>query len=288
MFRKKMTLHISLLHLAGVVFVILVIGLSIFILIKESRVAAAAVSATEMKGIVELARTQQETLIGQTQLTLSLISKFPADQKQGVECDQALSEFLAKQKHFLNFAVVNPEGNVLCAALPHAAKDTVSDRLYFKRAMESGKFSAGEYQIGRATHKPSINFAYPFKNEYGVIESIGIAALSLSWLSEFARATDLPPGATLTITDDRGTVLAQYGDETIGAPATELGYKFDYVVQAERELAIVKMRDQSDATWYVAVAPVGTSEQEGLMHIFLSVPEQNVSPNQLGSVINAL
>ncbi|HEX8591539.1 MAG TPA: cache domain-containing protein [Candidatus Paceibacterota bacterium] len=250
----------------------------------SKKVAAAFTSGGEMREVSEIARAHQAGLIEHTRQTLGLISNMHLDKEN---CDQDLEDLLAKQEGYINFGIADSTGQIICSGIPNHIKGNVSDREYFKRALESNRFAVGEYQINRVTSAPSINWAYPFESSTDGSAYVGIAVLSLEWLKRVVDEADLPPGSELSIVDNKGVVLARYSDKEVGGPATELSYNMESVMQAARELAILKMRDGKGTTRYVAVAPVGIPEQEGFLHILLSVPVQRVLPVGLGSVITA-
>jgi len=51
---------------------------------------------------------------------------------------------------YTNIFAINPDGSVWVAAKPFVVSTDLSDRRYFKNALTSGQFSAGEYVFSRA------------------------------------------------------------------------------------------------------------------------------------------
>ena len=101
--------------------------------------------------------------------------------------------------------------NVLfCNALPWEGKIVSPDRLYVNLARSSGKFSIGEYQIGRVTKQQGINFGYPLTDAAGTISGVAFVAVNLDNLNRMAAATPLPRRAILTVVDHAGLVLARH------------------------------------------------------------------------------
>jgi diguanylate cyclase len=58
--------------------------------------------------------------------------------------------------------------------MPLAGPVSVSDRPWFKRAIQLRDFAVGEYQVGRITGRPSLNFGYPLLGEDGRIQGRGV------------------------------------------------------------------------------------------------------------------
>ena len=78
--------------------------------------------------------------------------------------------------------------------------------------METSRFAIGDYQIGRVTQLPAINYAYPLVGPAGAVEGVVFAAQSLNWLTAALSNVAFPPGAILVVTDRNGTVLARMPD----------------------------------------------------------------------------
>jgi hypothetical protein len=113
---------------------------------------------------------------------------------------------------YVNIGVADRDGKVWCSAVPFSSTVDVSDRSYFKRAMETRRFAVGTYQIGRITLAPSLNFAHPIVGQGGQIEAVAFAAQSLNWFTVALARMDFPAGAILVVTDSDGTVLARIPD----------------------------------------------------------------------------
>lgn len=86
---------------------------------------------------------------------------------------------------------------------------SVADRGFFKEALETERFTEGEFQLGRLTGLPSIGFAYPFVHS-GPIPCVAIATLDLGWLGRALGGSFIPPGVHATLFDRNGTVLAAF------------------------------------------------------------------------------
>ena len=130
----------------------------------------------------------------------------------GESCSLAFAGLLAEYPQYAVLGAIGADGLVFCSALPFTPPIDASDRLYFREAIASGGFAIGEFQIGRVTGIPTVNLGYPAIDETGRVVAVVLAALDLAWLNEVAASVDLPPGATLTLFDHNGTVLARHPD----------------------------------------------------------------------------
>src|SRR6185312_12473315 len=76
-------------------------------------------------------------------------------------------------------------------------------------AFETRGFVVGDYQVGRVTGLPSINYAYPILDNAGQVRAVAFAAQSLAWLTGALSDLELPAGASMIVVDRNGTLLAR-------------------------------------------------------------------------------
>jgi signal transduction histidine kinase len=111
---------------------------------------------------------------------------------------------------YLNFGLIESNGIVFTSAImPATPSLSLADRSYFRRSAETRSFSIGDFQVGRLTKEPSLNFGYPVLDKSGVLKRILFASLNLKRLAEAVEQIALPAGATATVLDAGGTILAR-------------------------------------------------------------------------------
>jgi PAS domain S-box-containing protein len=113
-------------------------------------------------------------------------------------------------ERYANLGIIGLHGGLLASALPTSGPVNLADRLYFRRALASGTFAVGEYQVGRITRSPTLNVARPVPGPDGRPRAVVYAAIGLGWLSAVPAELPLPPGAVFAVFDHRGTVLARH------------------------------------------------------------------------------
>ncbi len=130
------------------------------------------------------------------------------------DCNEEMSILLnhinTPTKQFMNIGVLDFKGNLFCGALPFSGNVYAGDRDYFKRTVASRDFSFGNYQVGRVTGQPTMNFGYPVIDETGSVRFVIFVALDLDALNETIGKAKIPGGSTLTITDEDDAVLVRY------------------------------------------------------------------------------
>ncbi len=160
-----------------------------------------------------LAAADQKRLLDSTRQLLVALAVLPEVRGGDPEvCSALLSTLRGEVPLYANLGVIELDGDLACSAVPPPGPTNLADRVYFRRAIETGDFAVGEYQIGRVTGLPTLNCGYPVVDEAGQILAVVYAALDLIWLNEFAAEAGLPEGSVLTVVDRTGTVLVHHPD----------------------------------------------------------------------------
>jgi diguanylate cyclase len=162
---------------------------------------------------------------GTRQLLINL-AHFPLiQQRDALHCRHVLRELIQPQPQYTNLAVADAHGQVWCSATALAAPLNVGDLQFYRRALDTGSFAVGELRAGRIPGNPSLGFGYPVARTAQTNRSVVFAALDLAWLHRLAARNELPPDATLTITDSAGTILVRAPESgTVGRPLVETPY----------------------------------------------------------------
>lgn len=178
----------------------------------DDRRQAAAEATQDARDRVHLAAREHSRLIASTRQYLLSVSKLPeVKQPTSVEaCHRTLAEVHSPFSYYRLIGLALANGNVYCRSLKIFTKVNITDRGYFQRAVQTRDFGIGDYQIGRATLKPSINFGQAVIGEDGKINSVVFAALDIDWLNKLIATHELPPNSSMEVIDTDGTILARY------------------------------------------------------------------------------
>jgi diguanylate cyclase (GGDEF)-like protein/PAS domain S-box-containing protein len=158
----------------------------------------------------KLAMNSKE-LLPELQLFLAQLATLPEVLQPGQRCNAFMRESLKTNFYFENIFVLNTAGNMVCTGIPLPPSFNVSDRAYFKRAIESKAFAIGDYQISIARAVPMVVFARPLLNEQGEVTHIVAVAVKLSWFQDaFSRALaqSSTKGIAAVVVSEDGTALA--------------------------------------------------------------------------------
>jgi diguanylate cyclase (GGDEF)-like protein len=201
-------------------------------LIIVALLAVAPLMVERMRGLeraraerVELARTQvidlahggalaQREVIYSTRAMLQVVAhiqaKTPTD---GPDCNRMLAELAQNVPWIYVFGVIGLNGQFTCSADPHAVGLDVSDRDYFRNALEARDFSLSDYLILRLHGLPSVVATYPIIKDDGSLSGVVMASISLKWMGDLAASTAQHPGTSAALIDRNGTVIAASADQ---------------------------------------------------------------------------
>ena len=142
----------------------------------ERKAAIESVNDDAMR-LIRIVTSNQAAQIEAARQVLTAFARLPQLHTQdAAACNAFLAEMLKAYPLYLNIAVADPNGNLFCSALPFKGPINVADRAYFKMALQMHDFAIGDYQIGRITKVPAINYAYPLTDAVG-----GARRGRLSW-----------------------------------------------------------------------------------------------------------
>lgn len=222
--------------------------------------------------LARLLSADHERLIEAARQLLTALASLPAVRSgDHTACAALFVDLLAQYPSYANLGVIDPSGQVICSGLPGGVR-YAGDRGYFRQALETRRFTIGDYQIGRITRKATINFGYPVLDGAGQVRAVVFSALDLAWLGQFAGQAELPPGSMLTVIDRNGTVLARYPD-----PARWLGQLMPESFVAGTILSrqghgITEARGVDDIPRLFAFAPFGPSSPRADAYVAVGIP----------------
>ncbi|MCE5274283.1 MAG: response regulator [Deltaproteobacteria bacterium] len=149
----------------------------------------------------------QERITDTTRQLLSTI----AHMQDVINLDIPSSNCLLRQIHKVNkeyesFFIVNTDGRIIAATSPIQAF-RVNNRKYFRDALATKDFSAGEYLTSMFSGLPALHFSYPVLDMNGSVKAIVVAELNLQEYWLFFKKSNLPTGSMMSVDDHRGIRL---------------------------------------------------------------------------------
>ncbi|MDP1993433.1 MAG: PAS domain-containing protein [Syntrophales bacterium] len=220
-------------------------------------------------------------MINTTRQFLIALSYFPSvTDGKSTECNAVCNALVSIliEKHYQRYSNVGaakPNGDVFCSALSLAHPVNIADRKYFKNAIEARDFSMGDYQIGRITGEPSVNFGYPVIDKRGNIKGVVFAAMDLQWLNRFELevTSQLPKGSTLTKIDSKGIILAHhYGHRELLGKLLPIKSLLETIKTQEK--GVVEAIDSDGIPRIYAFGPLHSKMASGKMYVILGIPTE--------------
>jgi signal transduction histidine kinase len=231
--------------------------------IEKKRVRDSAVALSE------LAAAHQVQFIRNTRQLMATLSEihFLVLATNAPFCDVHFSNLRKLSPDYVNFGLINLDGNVFSSTEPTKNGLYLGDRSYFQRVLATKRFSISDFQIGRLTGQPVLNFGYPIVDEKSELKRVLFASLKLSLLSESIAQVRMPADSSIIVIDRVGNVVARYPE-----PEKWVGRSFatNSLVQwiLKNRHGVVVMRGIDGAPLLNAVTPITDGDTPSL---FVSV-----------------
>lgn len=215
----------------------------------------------------------QKLLVENAKQLLVVLSRLPEVHSEKTGCNQLLANILKVNPQYTNLGVADIEGNIFCSAVPLKERVNIKDRLYFQNALEEKGFGIGEYQVGRITGKPAINFGYPVLDSSGKQIAVVYTALDLTWINKILESANLPENSTATVIDENGVVLARYPEkkDVTGKDFSELPFVGEVVNKKEGVYEGEGLDGISRIYGFTTLAEEGGG---GVLYIAVGIPKE--------------
>ncbi len=176
---------------------------------REHAIKASEENLRRLTGMA--AANEAQSIEGARQILVDLAS-VPDLMGDTAKCTSLLSDVLDRNEGFVNFGLIQLNGDVTCSAVPLLHPVNLGDRSHFRRAISERRFIAGDYVFGRVIKKHTINLTYPVIDRSGKVLAVVFAAMDLESLDTFINDINLPSGSLLATTDARGTIISRRPD----------------------------------------------------------------------------
>lgn len=165
--------------------------------------------------LLQLAALQQKQMVNGARRQLLTLAQLPIvrDRSLAGPCNRTFARLREQHRHYNNFGVADLRGQIHCSGAPLKTPVNIADRDYFRAAVATRDFSISDYQIGRVVNKSVVAFGQPVLDDAGAVQGVAFVAIDLmAWFRDMAAGASLPPGASLSLVNDRGTILARHPD----------------------------------------------------------------------------
>lgn len=185
-------------------------GLTGYAYLSARRIAAATVHRDAQQLAQLAAALHEEVIRGAQQLLVGLSEAPDVHGRDEQQCQALFGALLKRYPHYLNLLAVTTKGEVFCSAVPLAGPQSVADRDWFQRALQTRSFVVSEYEVDGITQRGTLAFALPLLGSAGLLSGVAAGMLDPVYLSGLAVGASLPPQTELTVIDRSGTLVARY------------------------------------------------------------------------------
>ena len=167
----------------------------------------------DLRSIADLVAAHQEGLVeGARQFLIAMAHSPPV---YGEDLQACVGYMRKLQGQYPNdygtFGLLDERGRLVCRATEPSTLVNSNDRLFFRTAVQSGRFSIGEYTVSRASGRPVLTFGFPVHHDNGKLRGVAYLALDLERTHRHLQTLVLSPDTSLMVVDASGVVLAGAG-----------------------------------------------------------------------------
>ena len=253
----------------------------------ERRQVATRNSERELLRVVQNCDSDYTHTIQQSQQLLATLAEFPAVKKFDTAASSELFAKVIKQDSlYLNIMATRRDGEIFASAQPllPGGPHNLSDRLYFKRILQTKQFSPGELVFGHALGVATLPVASPILDPSGQVLGVVAAGLNLQRLSRIFQINELSADTSFVIIDNRGRIMFRHPDPEKWVGKDVAHSEIVRIILAQKR-GLVKGRDLDGQEKLYAFLPLGGKAQEGF--VFTGIPLQTVlAPAQQALVRN--
>ena len=178
----------------------------------REREAAIRASEDNLRRLTALAAANEAQSIDRARQILVDLVSVPDLMDNTGACNALLANVLDRNEGYVNFGLIQLNGDVSCSAVPMLHPVNLGDRSHFKRAVAERRFIAGDYVFGRVIRKHTINLTYPVIDRSGAVIAVVFAAMDLAGLDTFVNDISMPPGSILETADASGKLISRRPD----------------------------------------------------------------------------
>jgi diguanylate cyclase (GGDEF)-like protein len=193
--------------------------------LEDARAKQIAHATQEFQDIARHSVQSQREIISSVETTMKSAAYIRAS-AGGVSrsCDLMRASMQVALPWISSMSIAGGNGRVQCSTLPAMVGLDLSDRVYFRKAVETRGFVFSDYLLAKATKLPIMTAAYPVSAIAAGEDAVIVAGIKLDWMSKIMDDLGGRAGVSAVLIDSAGTVLAAPTDQ-----ASMLGRPLDNV-----------------------------------------------------------
>lgn len=242
---------------------------------EQRRITIAEIQRNVLRLAEFNAREEEQVFQGTRQILIALANFVRKTTENPSECSAFCADLLKQFRRYANIGAVKSNGDVFCSAVPLDKPTNAVDQSWFRRAVESGDFTVGDYHVGRITAKPVLVLSYPYRAVEGESPAVVFAALDLKWLNRyiFEIESHLPDGSTIMQIDENAVVLARQPNAEQWLGRSMMEYSFFSEILSQKK-GVIEARGDEDIPYIYAFAPLHSSFRQRPVYMILGIPRE--------------
>lgn len=178
---------------------------------EQRRMKVAQIQQNTLE-VARFVAQEDEQFLQSTRETLLTLAHFLSLYGDNLlQCNLFFAKVLQQLNSYINFGAALPNGEVFCAANPLALTHNLADQLWFRQVLGTRDFVVGDFQKETGAHSSVLLMAYPLYEFGPSPRAVVFTLIDVGTLNPFRfdLESQLPPGSTLELVVESGTVLAQ-------------------------------------------------------------------------------
>src|SRR5438552_3338651 len=182
--------------------------------LEDNRAKQVALASAEFASLAQHSADGQREVISSVEAVLKSSAYIYASALQaGRSCAIMRASLQVDLPWIRGVSVVGKDGKITCSTSAAVVGLDLSDRAYFKKALETHEFVVSDYLFARGTKMPVVIAAYPLSAIDVGEEAVMIATVNLDWMSKSVGSLGGRPGIYAVLVDSAEIVLAAPADQ---------------------------------------------------------------------------
>jgi PAS domain S-box-containing protein len=143
-----------------------------------------------------------------TELLLNMLARLPIVQAgEEKTVNHFLLDLVSQYPQFSSIFIVDKSGQRWATTNQMSGAVSYRDRRYFANAISTGKFSSGEYAVGKVKKKPVFSFGLPVRKSSGEVTGVAVATIELEGLKSLLQKHSTEDYTSIIVMDHSGKIL---------------------------------------------------------------------------------
>ncbi len=208
----------------------------------------------EALGAARLVSSEFAQLIDGSRQLMNAMSRHPAVPGREEECAAYFKSVIADMPLYREAAFIDTAGKFHCSTIPIPATLDVSDRVYFREPLATGKLTIGTLVQGRVTRSSSVHISAPRRGPDGNVDGIMVLILNPEQLAKDLADRPWRSRHRVMVLDREGSIVLAVPRDNMDDAKNIAAQIFPTVKSAGT--GIIEAKDDQGATEIVAYAPV--------------------------------